>query len=111
MSADFLEKHADILQMITDNLHITYTLDESTEHRLINEVMDGIGYIRKYIDPSASCEPGTEYAALLCEYVLRAESGALETFEKDFAKDIRTGKMITDVDGYARGMGYDETGF
>lgn len=111
MAADFLESRADILQMLKDNLHITYELDDSTERRLWNEANDGIAYIKKYVDPNASCEPGTEYAGLLCEYVLRAESGALETFAADFAKDITAGRIITDVDAYARSKGYDETNF
>lgn len=111
MAADFLESRADILQMLKDNLHITYELDDSTERRLWNEAGDGIAYIRKYISPDASCEPGTEYAGLLCEYVLRAESGALDTFAVDFAKDIVAGRIITDVDIYARSRGYDETNF
>lgn len=111
MTADLLEKRADIIQMLKDNLHITYEMDDSTERRLWNEAGDGIEYIRKYIDPNASCEPGTEYAGLLCEYVLRAESGALETFANDFRKEITAGRIITDVERYARGVGYDETKF
>ena len=61
---------ASIIQMIKDNLHITYDTDESTERRLRNEADSGIQYIRKYCDPAATCEPGTRYAAMLCEYVL-----------------------------------------
>ena len=98
----------DIIQMLKDYLHITYTLDESTQRRLENQAANGIAYIRRYCNAAATCEPGTDYAAMLCEYVLRAESGALETFGVDFDKDIREAKMLTEVDRYAEVMGYAE---
>ena len=95
-----------IYEMITDNLHITYTVDPATQRRLENEIADGIAFIRKYCDPDATCEPGTEYAALLCEYVLRAESGAAATFAVDFAREIRVGRLHTEVDAFAEAMDY-----
>ena len=95
-----------IMRMLKDYLHITYTLDESTQRRLENQAANGIAYIRRYCN--ASCEPGTDYSAMLCEYVLRAESGALETFSTDFDKDIREAKMLTEVNKYAEVMGYAE---
>lgn len=98
-----------ILQMVKDNLHITYTPDASTEKRLKNEIGAGIEYIRKYCDPAADCSPGTESGALLCEYVLRAEAGAADTFGEDFAVEITGAKIQTDVDAYAEAMGYAET--
>ena len=98
-----------IMQMVKDNLHITYTLDDSTERRLKNEIGAGIEYIRKYCDPAADCSPGTESGALLCEYVLRAEAGAADTFGEDFAVEITGARLQTDVDAYAEAMGYAET--
>ncbi len=97
-----------IMRMLKDYLHITYTLDESTQRRLENQAANGIAYIRRYCNANASCEPGTDYSAMLCEYVLRAESGALETFSTDFDKDIREAKMLTEVNKYAEVMGYAE---
>ena len=98
-----------VFTMVKHNLHITYTLDESSTERLTNEIADGMQYIKRYCDPSAAFEPGEKYAALLCEYVLRAESGALETFARDYADEIRTGKLEYDVDAYAEALGYVET--
>lgn len=97
-----------IMLMLKDYLHITYTLDESTQRRLENQATNGIAYIRRYCNAAATCEPGTDYAAMLCEYVLRAESGALETFGTDFDKDIREAKMLAEVNQYAEVMGYAE---
>lgn len=99
---------ASIIQMIKDNLHITYDTDESTERRLRNEAGSGIQYIRKYCDPAATCEPGTRYAAMLCEYVLRAESGALDSFQADYATEITAARAELDADRYAEAMGYTE---
>lgn len=97
-----------IFEMVKNNLHITYTLDESGTARLTNETADGMQYIKRYCDPAALFEPGEKYAALLCEYVLRAEAGALETFAADYAAEIRAGKLEYDVDKYAEAMGYAE---
>ncbi|MDD7391200.1 MAG: hypothetical protein PUG60_16390 [Lachnospiraceae bacterium] len=97
----------EIYSMILDNLHITYTPDESTSRRIRNETAAGIAYIRKYCSPDADCRPGTEYGQMLCDYVLRAESGALETFAGDYARDITSGRIKADVDEYAEAMGYD----
>ena len=103
---------ASIIQMIKDNLHITYDTDESTERRLRNEADSGIQYIRKYCDPAATCEPGTRYAAMLCEYVLRAESGALDSFQADYATEITAARAERDADRYAEAMGYtDDSGY
>lgn len=99
---------ATIIQMIKDNLHITYDTDESTERRLRNEAESGIQYIRKYCDPAATCEPGTRFAAMLCEYVLRTESGALESFQADYATEITAARAELDADRYAAAMGYAE---
>ena len=98
---------ADVLfQMILDNLHITYTLDDSTKRRLSNEIKDGIAFLKKYCDPDPDYYPGGEFAELLCEYVFRAESGALETFREDFSQEIRSAKIASDVDAFAEAMGY-----
>lgn len=95
-----------IFKMICDNLHITYTLDESTTARLTNEINAGIAYIKRYCNFGASCEPGTLSGQLLCEYVLRAESGALETFAEDFRKEILEARTAVEVEEYAEAMGY-----
>lgn len=98
----------DVYQMILDNLHITYIPDDSTERRLNNEILSGIAYIKKYCDPSADCMPGTTSGQLLCDYVLRAESGDVETFATDFSDEITGSKIATDVKKYAEAMGYAE---
>lgn len=98
----------EIYKMIIDNLHITYTPDESTERRLKNEIADGISFIREHCDPEADCAPGTKFAGMLCDYVLRAESGAKETFAQDFAEDITGAKIGYDTRKYAEVMGYDQ---
>lgn len=96
----------EIFKMILDNLHITYTTDEDTEIRLRNEISAGIAYIQKYCNPSADCSPGTIFGQMLCDYVLRAESGDLETFADDFAEDITAAKIESDTKQYAEAMGY-----
>lgn len=97
-----------IFKMICDNLHITYTLDESTRSRLENEINAGIAYVQRYCDSGATCEPGTLSGQLLCEYVLRAESGALETFTEDFKREILEARSFVEVGEYAEAMGYAE---
>lgn len=99
----------EIYQMVVDNLHITYTPDISTESRIRNEISSGIAYIRKYCNPGADCMPGTESGQMLCDYVLRAESGALETFAQDFAGEITAGRIDFDTKTYAEAMGYAQT--
>lgn len=96
----------EIYQMVLDNLHITYTPDESTVKRLKNETASGIAYIQKYCSPDADCSPGTVYGQLLCEYVLRAEAGALETFPQDFAEEITALGIESRVSDYAEAKGY-----
>lgn len=96
----------EIYRMILNNLHITYEPDEATEARIRNEAAAGIAYIRKYCNPDAECGPGTRFGQLLCDYVLRAESGALETFSRDFAQEITAAKIEADTDRYAEAMGY-----
>ena len=99
----------EIYQMILDNLHKTYTLDESTEKRIRNETASGIAYIRKYCDPGADCLPGTRFGQMLCDYVLRAEAGASETFPRDFAEEITGSRIEYETEKYAEAMGYAET--
>ena len=96
----------EIYQMILDNLHITCIPDESTDNRLANEISAGIAYIKKYCDPSAECMPGTISGQMLCDYVLRAESGDLETFANDFAEEITGAKIASDTEQYAEAMVY-----
>lgn len=96
-----------IYKMILDNLHITYEPDDSTKNRLENEIAAGMAYIRNYCSPDADFSPGTRFGQMLCDYVLRAEAGALETFAQDFAEDITAAGIETEVEGYAEAMGYD----
>lgn len=98
-----------IFNMVVQFLHITYTLDEATTARLTNEINAGIEYLNRYYSSGASFAPGSLGGQLLCEYVLRAESGALETFAADFAQDIAQGRMGVEVDQYAEAKGYAET--
>lgn len=98
----------EIYQMILDNLHITYTPDDSTVNRIRNETASGITYIQRYCDPGADCSPGTRYGQLLCEYVLRAEAGALETFAQDFAEELTVSSIEYETAKYAEAMGYVE---
>lgn len=97
-----------VYKMLLDNLHITYTPDESTEKRIRNEAAAGIEYIRKYCNPCADFSPGTRFGQMLCDYVLRAESGAVETFAVDFAEEIIAEKAEYEAKRYAEAMGYVE---
>ena len=97
-----------IYRMLLDNLHITYTPDESAKRRIRNEGEAGIAYIRKYGDPASSCTPGTQSGALLCEYVLRAEAGALDTFQMDYRAELLQLKAQAEVEAYAEAVGYAE---
>ena len=97
---------ATIFKMVCDNLHITYELDESTRSRLENEINAGIAYIQKYCDSGADCEPGTLLGQLLCEYVLRAESGALDSFMQDFRREILETRIQVEAGQYAEDKGY-----
>lgn len=99
----------EVYQMLLDNLHITYSLDSSTEQRIRNEAASGIAYIRRYCDPGADFSPGSRFGQMLCDYVLRAESGALETFAVDFAGDITAARIEHEAEAYAEAMGYVET--
>lgn len=92
--------------MILDNLHMTYKPDDSTERRVKNEISAGIAYIKKYCSPSADFSPGTRFGQMLCDYVLRAESGAAETFAADFAEDITAARAEYEAERYAEAMGY-----
>jgi hypothetical protein len=98
----------EIYQMILDNLHITYEPDEYTKRRIENEAASGIAYIKKFCDPDADLSPGTRFGQMLCDYVMRAESGDVETFSADFADDITAAKVEFDTNKYAEAMGYVE---
>ncbi|HBA62594.1 MAG TPA: hypothetical protein DCZ20_01925 [Lachnospiraceae bacterium] len=99
----------EIYQMLIDNMHITYVPDESTERRIKNEASSGIAYIRKYCDPEADFGPGSRFGQMLCDYVLRAEAGARETFAVDFAGEITAAHLEHEVEQYAGVTGYAET--
>lgn len=102
-----MEEIADeIYKMILDNLHVTYKPDNFTESRLKNEISAGIAYIKQYCNPDADFSPGTRFGQLLCDYVLRAESGAAETFAMDFAEDITAARMEYEAKRYAEALGY-----
>ena len=95
-----------IYEMVLANLHITYAPDNATIDRLENEIASGMEYIIKYCNPEADFSAGTRFGQMLCDYVLRAESGDLETFAQDFAEDITACKIESDVDAYAEAMDY-----
>ena len=97
-----------IYQMILDDLHITFTPDPATERRLKEKIRDGLAYLKENCAPNPDCEPGGRHAALLKEFVLRADSGAASTFGADFAKEIRQHRVAFDVDGYAEAMQYGD---
>lgn len=97
----------EIYNMLLRALHVTYTPDADTAARINNEGAAGIALIQKYCDPESDCAPGTRCGQLLCEYVLRAEAGAAETFLQDFAQDIVEIKNETDIKAYAEALGYD----
>lgn len=90
-----------VFKMVKDNLHITYTLDESSESRIKNEILSGMACISKYTQ-NPKFEPGGDHAAMLCEYVLRAESGALESFEKDYENEIIQMSILSEIDTYTK---------
>lgn len=96
----------EVYKMILDNLHATHEVDESSERRIKNEISSGIAYIKKYCNPRADFAPGTQFGQMLFEYVLRAESGAAETFASDFSEEITAARMEHDVKEYAEAMGY-----
>lgn len=99
---------SEIFDAIKNFLHITYTVDQATEDRLTNEISAGMEYIRRYCDPEATCAPGSRFGAMLQEYVLRAESGAVDSFKTDFANEITSERIGIDVDAYAAAMGYSD---
>lgn len=94
--------------MLLRALHVTYTPDEDTERRIRAEGSAGKDLLNRYADPEADCEPGSRCGQLLCDYVMRAEAGAAETFLRDFAQDIVEIKSEYDAKTWAAGMGYTE---
>lgn len=97
-----------VYNMLIRALHVTYTPDEDTEQRIRAEGAAGKALLNRYADPEAGCEPGTRCGQLLCDYVMRAEAGAAETFLQDFAQDIVEIKTEFDARTWAAGKGYTE---
>lgn len=97
-----------VYNMLLRALHVTYTPDEDTEQRIRAEGAAGKDLLNRYADPDADCEPGTRCGQLLCDYVMRAEAGAAETFLVDFAQDIVETKSEYDARIWAAGKGYTE---
>lgn len=97
-----------VYKMLIRALHVTYTPDADTEARIRTEGAAGKELINRYADPEADCEPGTRCGQLLCDYVMRAEAGAAETFLVDFAQDIVEIKANYDVRSFAGAKGYGE---
>lgn len=97
-----------VYSMLLRALHVTYTPDEDTEERIRAEGAAGKDLLNRYADPEADCEPGTRCGQLLCDYVMRAEAGAAETFLRDFAQDIVEIKTEFDARTWAAGKGYTE---
>lgn len=99
-----------VYKMLLHALHVTYTPDDDTEQRIRAEGAAGKDLLNRYADPEADCEPGTRCGQLLCDYVMRAEAGAAETFLTDFAQDIVEIKAEYDIRRYAAAKGYTEVG-
>lgn len=97
-----------VYSMLLRALHVTYTPDDDTEQRIRAEGAAGKDVLNRYADPEADCEPGTRCGQLLCDYVMRAEAGAAETFLVDFAQDIVEIKAEYDIRRYAAAKGYTE---
>jgi len=97
-----------VYSMLLRALHVTYTPDDDTEQRIRAEGAAGKDVLNRYADPEADCEPGTRCGQLLCDYVMRAEAGATETFLTDFAQDIVEIKAEYDIRRYAAAKGYTE---
>lgn len=95
-----------VYKMLIRALHVTYTPDEDTEARIRAEGAAGKELLNRYADPDAGCEPGTRCGQLLCDYVMRAEAGAAETFLTDFAQDIVEIKSEYDLRTWAAAKGY-----
>lgn len=98
-----------VYTMLLQRLHVTYTPDPDTAARIRNEGSAGLQLIQKYCDPTTDCSPGTRCGELLCEYVMRAEAGAAETFLRDFAQDILELQTECQVNNFAEVMAYAET--
>lgn len=99
----------EIRTMLYQFLHITQDPDEESIARIDNEASSGMALLRRLCSASLDFAPGTEGGQLLCEYVLRAESGAAATFQDDFAEEILGLHLDDVVNGYAEAMGYDQT--
>lgn len=97
-----------VYKMLLRALHVTYTPDDDTEQRIRAEGAAGKDLLNRYADPEADCELGTRCGQLLCDYVMRAEAGATETFLTDFAQDIVEIKAEYDIRRYAAAKGYTE---
>lgn len=97
-----------VYNMLLRALHVTYTPDEDTEQRIRAEGAAGKDLLNRYADPDADCEPGTRCGQLLCDYVMRAEAGAAETFLVDFAQDVVEIKSEYEARIWAAGKGYTE---
>ena len=97
-----------IMKMILQGLHVTYSPDPDTKDRIESETLAGMDYIRQYCDPEADFATGTRAARLLVEYVMRAEAGAADSFQQDFAQEIVEMKTDYDVRKYAEVLGYAE---
>lgn len=106
--ADETNNQEQIVQMVKDSLHMSFTLDDSSDRRLNDEISSGIAYIQKYGDPWASFLPGTIAGQLLCAYVLRAESGATETFAVDYRSDLLAMRTEYEAQLYAEACGYED---
>ena len=97
-----------VYKMLLRALHVTYTPDDDTEQRIRAEGAAGKELLNRYADPVAGCEPVTRCGQLLCDYVMRAEAGAAETFLTDFAQDIVEIKSEYDIRAWAAAKGYTE---
>ena len=85
-----------------------YEADEDTTSRLTTEIGASIDYLRTYADPTTDFEQGSRMRELLCERVMRAEAGEVESFDKDFKDDVRSISINLQTAEYAAEMGYGD---
>ena len=97
-----------IFAMVKRFLQISHQLSESDRQELEDKIASGMDYLHEVADPDATFAPGTFSGQLLCEYVLRTESGATDTFGTDFGRDLIQQNMSYRTAKYAEAKGYSD---
>jgi len=95
-----------VFNMVKRFLQINHQLSESDRQELEDKIASGMAYLHEIADPDATFSPGTVSGQLLCEYVLRAESGATDTFGTDFGADLIQQNASYRTAQYAAAKGY-----